>query len=79
MNCYLYENHQASPTLMLLYVLVVLGLLNVLHVLYVLHLLHVLHGRIVGLLGLVLVSIYNIQKNSFCRAVRLCCALETKK
>ena len=56
MSCYLYENHRASPTLILLYVLGVLGVLNVLHVLHVLHLLHVLHvlhGRIVGLLGLV--------------------------
>ncbi len=51
MSCYLYENHRASPTLILLYVLGVLGVLNVLHVL---HLLHVLHGRIVGLLGLVI-------------------------
>ena len=63
MSCYLYENHRASPTLILLYVLGVLGVLNVLHVLHVLHLLHVLnvlhvlHGRIVGLLGLVLFCI----------------------
>ena len=51
MSCFLYENHWGSPTLILLNVL---GVLNVLYVLNVLHVLHVLHGRIVGLLGLVL-------------------------
>ena len=67
MSCYLYENHRASPTLILLYVLGVLGVLNVLHVLHVLHLLHVLHvlhGRIVGLLGLVINKFRNLKKNA---------------
>ena len=52
MSCYLYENHRGSPTLILLNVL---GVLNVLNKFHVLHVLNVLHGRIVGLLGLVLV------------------------
>ena len=53
----LYENHWGSPTLTLLNVLGVLGVLNVLNVLYVLN---VLHGRIVGLLGLVILYTFNV-------------------
>ena len=61
MSCFLYENHWGSPTLTLLNVHGVLGVLNVLNVLNVLHVLHTCasyalyaHGRIVSLLGLVI-------------------------
>ena len=51
MSGFLYKNHRGSPTLTLLNVLGVLGVPNVLHVP------HVLHGRIVGLLGLVPITL----------------------
>ncbi len=62
MSCYLNENHRASPTLILLYVLGVLNVLHVLYVLHLLHVLHVLHGRIVGLLGLVIILVNEFEQ-----------------
>ena len=57
MSCFLYENYWGSPTLTLLNVHSVLGVLNVLHVLHTCASCALYaHGRIVGLLGLVLLA-----------------------
>ena len=83
MSCFLYENYWGSPTLTLLNVHGVLGVLNVLNVLHVLHTCAscalYAHGRIVGLLGLVILSMgfiatrYEMSYSRHCRVPQYVC------